>query len=164
MEPLRHARDQALRLHRGREPAAGTAVGAFSTGADSSGTFPYRLVAGDGDSDNAAFAIDGQTLKTAATFDHETQTSFTIRVQASDGAGVTCEQAFTVTMTDVHDNATVALYDPATSTFYLTNTLTTGTAEQTFGYGVPQGPWLAIGMATARAAWASSPPTRRPST
>jgi Tol biopolymer transport system component len=124
--------------------AAGTVVGAFSTGANPSGTFSYSLVAGDGDSDNAAFTIDGQTLKTAATCDYETQTSYTIRVQANDGAGVTCEQTFTVTVADVHDNATIALYDSATSTFMLRTSNTSGTADYTFAYGAAGAGWTTL--------------------
>ncbi len=124
--------------------AAGTVVGEFSTGANPSDTFSYSLVAGDGDSDNAAFTLDGQTLKTAATFDYETQTSYTIRVQASDGAGVTCEQTFTVTVTGVHDNATIALYDSATSTFYLRTSNTSGVPDYTFAYGAAGAGWTTL--------------------
>jgi hypothetical protein len=124
--------------------SAGTVVGAFSTGANPSGTFSYSLVSGDGDSDNAAFTIDGQTLRTAATFDYETQTAYTIRVQASDGAGVTCEQSFTVTVSDVHDNATIALYDSATSTFCLRTSNTSGAADYTFAYGAAGAGWTTL--------------------
>ena len=35
----------------------------------------------------------------------------------------------------------VGLYDPHTSTFYLTNTLQNGFAEKTFGYGLPGAGW-----------------------
>ena len=35
----------------------------------------------------------------------------------------------------------VGLYDPAAATFYLTDTLQTGYAEYTFGYGVPGAGW-----------------------
>jgi Tol biopolymer transport system component len=123
---------------------AGTAVGAFATGANPSGPFTYSLVTGDGDTDNAAFTIEGSTLKTAATFDFETRSSYSIRVESTDGASVTCEQTFTITVADVHDFASPALYDPATSTFYLRTANTSGQADYTFGYGEANGGWTTL--------------------
>ena len=40
--------------------------------------------------------------------------------------------------------AGVGLYDPKTSTFYLANQTTTGSAEFTFGYGAPDGGWIPL--------------------
>jgi hypothetical protein len=123
--------------------AIGTTVGTFSmAGADSGKTFTYTFVAGD--ADNAAFTIEGNTLKTAATFDFETRSSYSIRVESTDGASVTCEQTFTITVADVHDFASPALYDPATSMFYLRTSNTSGAADYTFGYGEAAGGWTTL--------------------
>lgn len=45
---------------------------------------------------------------------------------------------------DADGTDTVALYDPTTSGFYLRNSLTTGCADLTFGYGEPGAGWLPI--------------------
>jgi hypothetical protein len=53
---------------------AGTLVGTFtSTDPDVGDSFAYTLVSGDGSADNAAFAIVGDELRTAAVFDIETK-------------------------------------------------------------------------------------------
>ncbi len=87
--------------------AIGTAVGSFTTtDVDSAGPFIYTLVAGAGDTGNASFAIVGDQLQTAAVFDFETQSSFSIRVRSDDGAGGTFEEAFTITVNDLNDAPT----------------------------------------------------------
>ncbi|WDQ16168.1 cadherin domain-containing protein [Rhodopirellula sp. P2] len=89
------------------DAASGTIVGALSTtDADAGDTFTYALVAGDGDTDNAAFSIDGSNLVTATTFDFETQSSYSVRVQTTDSAGATFEQALTITVTNVNEDPT----------------------------------------------------------
>ena len=68
--------------------AAGTAVGTFSTtDPDAGDTHTYTLVAGTGDTDNASFQISGGQLQTAAMFDFETKSSYTIRVRTTDSGG-----------------------------------------------------------------------------
>src|SRR5207248_1010238 len=64
------------------------------------------LVTGTGDTDNASFTIGGTTLRTNSVFDFETKTSYSIRVQADDGAGGTFAKAFTVTVTNVDEQPT----------------------------------------------------------
>ena len=86
--------------------ATGTAVGNFSTTDTDSSTFTYTLVAGAGATDNGSFAISGNVLQTAAVFDAETQSSYSIRVQTDDGAGGLFEKTFTITVTDVNDDPT----------------------------------------------------------
>jgi VCBS repeat-containing protein len=82
----------------------GTTVGSFSTAdPDVGNTFTYTLVSGDGGDDNASFTIDGDTLKTAASFDFEAESSYSIRVQAMDQGGLTVEKQFTITVTDGND-------------------------------------------------------------
>jgi hypothetical protein len=85
--------------------ASGTTVGtASTTDPDAGDTHTYTLVAGDGDTDNGSFTIDGSTLKTNAVFDYETKNSYSIRVQTDDGNGGTFQKSFTVTVTDVNEN------------------------------------------------------------
>ncbi len=85
------------------EPA-GTTVGALSSvDLDVSDTHTYSLVSGAGDDDNASFTIDGDTLKTAERFDHETKSSYRIRVETDDGNGGTYQKQFTITVLDVND-------------------------------------------------------------
>lgn len=89
------------------DAASGTTVGAFSTtDADASDTFTYTLVSGEGDTDNAAFTISGGNLVTATTFDFDTQSSYSIRVQTEDSAGATFEQILTITITETEANQT----------------------------------------------------------
>ncbi|MGB5925687.1 MAG: cadherin domain-containing protein [Dehalococcoidia bacterium] len=81
---------------------ANTAVGAFSTtDPDSGNTFTYTLVSGLGDTDNGSFNIDGNSLRTSAMFDYETQNSYSIRVRSTDQGTLSVEEQFTITVTDV---------------------------------------------------------------
>ena len=65
-------------------PAA-TVVGTLViTDADAGNTHTYALVAGEGDTGNAAFTIVGNELRTAAALDFETQSSYSIRVRGTD--------------------------------------------------------------------------------
>jgi hypothetical protein len=81
----------------------GTSVGVLSTtDPDTGETFVYTLVAGAGDTDNASFAIAGDQLQTAAVFDYEAKSSYSVRVRTTDQGGLWYEKAFTVTVTDVN--------------------------------------------------------------
>jgi hypothetical protein len=80
----------------------GTVVGTFSaTDPDAGDTFTYALVAGPGDTGNESFTLTGNVLKTAAVFDFEAQTSYSIRVRATDSTGNTIERVFTITVEDL---------------------------------------------------------------
>ena len=81
----------------------GTIVGEFNaTDPDANATLTYYLVSGVGDGNNSLFTLDTNgTLKTAATFDYETNSStYSIRVQARDEYNASVEGNFTVTLTD----------------------------------------------------------------
>jgi hypothetical protein len=81
---------------------SGASVGTFSTtDPDSGNTFAYSLVTGTGDSDNVSFTIDGNTLKTAAVFNFEAKSSYSIRVQSTDQGGLSVEKVFTVNVLNV---------------------------------------------------------------
>ena len=87
--------------------ASGTAVGTLSaTDADAGDTFTYSLVSGTGSTDNASFTIDGSTLKTAAVFDFETKTSYSVRVRVTDAGGLSFEKALTISVTNVNEAPT----------------------------------------------------------
>ena len=65
--------------------ASGTVVGGLSTtDADNGNTFTYTLLSGG--SDNANFSISGANLVTAAVLDFETQSSYSVVIQTSDGS------------------------------------------------------------------------------
>jgi hypothetical protein len=85
------------------EPA-GTVVGEFKTSVPVAGMqVSYRLVAGDGDSDNSYFVMDPDgTLKTAYLLDYEADTfSYSIRVRAEEQTGTGVEKVFQVSLRDV---------------------------------------------------------------
>jgi parallel beta-helix repeat protein len=77
-------------------------VGTLSTAdPDATNTFTYTLVSGSGDTDNAAFNIDGSSLRANNSFDFETKSSYSVRVRSTDQGGLWTEKAFTITVTDV---------------------------------------------------------------
>jgi hypothetical protein len=85
---------------------ANAVVGALSgTDADLGTTLKYSLVAGAGDTDNAAFNISDTTLRATASFNFESKSSYSVRVQVSDGS-LTCEKLFAITVTNVNDAPT----------------------------------------------------------
>jgi hypothetical protein len=80
----------------------GTTVGRLSsTDPDGSDTHTYTLVAGTGATDNASFTISGNQLKTAASFNYENKSSYSIRVRTTDQMGLSYEEVLTVTITNV---------------------------------------------------------------
>ena len=80
----------------------GTTVGTLSAADQDLGdSHAFALVAGPGGDDNASFQITGATLKTNAVFDFETRTSYSIRIRATDLLGLTYEEVFTITVSDV---------------------------------------------------------------
>ncbi|WKN41712.1 FG-GAP-like repeat-containing protein [Tunicatimonas pelagia] len=84
--------------------AVGTEVGKFNTDDDDiSDSFVYALVDGEGDNDNSSFSIDGNSLITQATFDYETDSVYSIRVQTTDTRGKTFAKIFTIKIGNVDD-------------------------------------------------------------
>ncbi|MEA2351487.1 MAG: large repetitive protein, partial [Thermoleophilaceae bacterium] len=105
------------------QPTA-TVVGTLSsTDQDAGAAHTYTLVTGAGDADNGAFTITGTTLKTAAIFDFEAKSSYSIRVKTDDGAGGTFEKQFTITVTNVNEAPTdIALSNASVTENQPTNT------------------------------------------
>jgi hypothetical protein len=82
----------------------GTTVGTLSdTDVDAGDAATFTLVAGTGDTDNASFSIVGTALKTAAVFDYESRTSYSVRVRATDGGGLFYEKALTINVSNVNE-------------------------------------------------------------
>src|SRR5262249_28187767 len=78
---------------------AGTIIGSFSSSdPDPGSTFTYTLVAGSGGNDNPSFSISGNTLLSAASFDFQTKSSYTVRVRTTDQYGLYYEQPFSITV------------------------------------------------------------------
>lgn len=88
--------------------SSGFEIGAFtSTDQDNGDTHIYTLVSGTGDDDNDQFTIDNSgKLLSAASFDYETQSSFSVRVKSTDSGGAAVEEVFTITINDVNDAPT----------------------------------------------------------
>ncbi len=85
---------------------AGTLVGTFTASdVDAIGAAAFTLVPGEGSDDNASFSLAGEALQTAASFNFEVKDSYHIRVRATDDGGLFHEQQFTITVTDVAENA-----------------------------------------------------------
>jgi len=80
----------------------GTNVGTFSTtDPDAGDTFSYTLVDGAGSANNGLFSISGNDLLTAASFNYEVQSNYTIRVQSTDQGFLATQKVFAVTVTDI---------------------------------------------------------------
>jgi Concanavalin A-like lectin/glucanases superfamily/FG-GAP-like repeat/PKD domain/Cadherin domain/RTX calcium-binding nonapeptide repeat (4 copies)/FG-GAP repeat len=87
---------------------SGTTVGTLSTTDPNRGdTFTYALVSGTGSNDNGAFTIVGDQLKTAASFNFEAKSSYSIRVRSTDSGGLFTEKVFTISVTNVNEPPTV---------------------------------------------------------
>jgi len=89
---------------------AGSLVGTLSsTDPDSSRTpqsFSYRLVAGTGSTDNAAFEIQENELRLRSVPDFELKSSYTIRVQTRDQGNRTFAKVFTISVNNVNEDPT----------------------------------------------------------
>jgi len=88
----------------------GTEVGILTTvDPDTGETHTYSLVAGLGDTDNDLFEIAGDRLLTKASFDQDTQDSYSIRVLTSDGNGGVYSEEFTI---NVNEEITREIVEP----------------------------------------------------
>ena len=87
---------------------SGTAIGNFTaTDPDAGDTHTWALVAGTGSTDNASFTIVGNQLRSAAAFDFETKSSYSIRVCAKDALGLTFEKVFTISISNATELSTI---------------------------------------------------------
>jgi hypothetical protein len=96
--------------------ATGSVIGQLSTtDADGSDTHTYTLVAGTGDTHNASFAIDGDSLKVGASA--LAPGSYSVRIQTDDGNGGTYAEAFSVTVADDVGPTVVSVAVPTNGTY-----------------------------------------------
>ncbi|EFM10886.1 S-layer domain protein [Paenibacillus curdlanolyticus YK9] len=131
--------------------ASGTAVGDLSaTDVDAGETFTYSLVAGAGSTDNASFTITGNQLKTAAVFDKEAKSSYSVRVRVTDSASNTYEKPFTVTVNDVNEapSGTISINGGAAATNSQNVTLTLTKAD-------PEGDALTMSFSNDNVTWST---------
>jgi hypothetical protein len=83
---------------------ANAPIGTFTTtDPDSGDTFTYELVTGTGSTDNGLFNIDGNTLRATSSLDFEAQPTYSVRVRSTDAGGLTVENSFTITATNVNE-------------------------------------------------------------
>ncbi|MEH2196312.1 MAG: DUF4347 domain-containing protein [Nostoc sp.] len=86
---------------------ANTVIGTFSTiDPDENDHFKYSLVAGEGDSDNNAFTINGNQLQINASPNFEVKSTYDIRVQTQDDGGLTYQKLLTITINHVNEAPT----------------------------------------------------------
>ena len=89
--------------------ANGAAVGDLSTtDPDAGNTFTYTLVAGTGSTNNAAFTIVGNQLRVNTNVDNDNANFYSVRIRSTDQGGLSTENSFTITVTNV-DEAPTAL-------------------------------------------------------
>jgi hypothetical protein len=127
--------------------AANTVVGTLSSTDPNVGdTFTYTLVSGTGSTDNGSFNISAASLRSSASFDFETKSSYSIRVRTTDSGGLFFEKVFTVSVTNVNEAPTdIGLSSTAVDENQSVNT-TVGTlsstdqdAGETFTYSLVSG-------------------------
>ena len=126
---------------------SGTAVGMLSTtDPDAGNTFTYTLVSGTGSTDNASFTLSGGTLQTAAIFNYEAKSSYSIRIRSTDQGGLLFEKAFTISVTNVNEAPTDIALSASSITENLASGTTVGTlsttdpdAGNTFNYSLVSG-------------------------
>jgi ELWxxDGT repeat protein len=87
--------------------AANTVIGAFNTtDPDAGNTFTYSLVAGAGDTDNAAFTVVGNQLQINSSPDFEAKSAYSVRVKTTDQGGLSFEKAINVNINDINEPPT----------------------------------------------------------
>lgn len=85
----------------------GTVVGTLSNADAVLGSdFIYSLAEGVGDTDNWAFEIEGNILKTKIGFDYETKNSYAVRIKSKYPSGAFLEQEFVINVANINDAPT----------------------------------------------------------
>ena len=108
---------------------AGTLIGTFSTSdLDENDQHTYFLVEGEGDTDNASFAIQGNHLIATETFDFELQSTYNFRIQTMDLTGA----SFTTSSIITIDNQPEPFFSTSTDTLFFEPTTVGFTDTLTF--------------------------------
>lgn len=84
-----------------------------ATDQDEDDTFTFSLVSGEGDRDNATFAIRGDRLTVVTAADFEQRSSLSARVRVTDADGLTYEQPVRVTVTNEGEAPAAVSLSPA---------------------------------------------------
>lgn len=115
--------------------AAGTVVGTLSTmDPDLGNSFTYSMVTGTGGTDNAAFSIVGNQLKTTRSFNYESKKSYSIRVRSKDQGGLFCDRVIAISVGDVNERPTgITLTTPGSATPTVPQDAAAGATVGTFG-------------------------------
>ncbi|MCX5928026.1 MAG: ExeM/NucH family extracellular endonuclease [Cyanobium sp. LacPavin_0920_WC12_MAG_63_22] len=87
-------------------PAGSTVSILTTTDPDASNTFIYSLASGTGDSDNSAFAINGDKLNIKASPNFEAKSSYSLRLRSTDQGGLSVERAVTFAVIDLNEAPT----------------------------------------------------------
>lgn len=125
----------------------GTTIGTLHTrDQDANDQFTYRLVSGEGDTDNVLFSIDGNKLVSKAMFDFELKNELSIRVEVEDKGGLKYSQPFVIRIIDQNDNPTAInlsnhqiLENQALGTLIGQFTTTDQDADESFTYTFTSG-------------------------
>lgn len=89
-------------------------VGSLTTSdPDAGNSFSYSFTTGEGDADNAFFTLQENQLLAKSSFDFETKSSYTVRIQSTDQGGLSFAKAFTITVTNSNDPPTNILLSTA---------------------------------------------------
>lgn len=79
-------------------------VGTLSTNdPDAGDVVTYRLVAGSGSGDNSLFRVTGNTLEAIVSLDFEARSFYSVRIRATDIAGLNIERSFVILATNVNE-------------------------------------------------------------
>lgn len=95
-------------------PAGSTVGNLVGTDPDPGDTLSYSFATGPGDADNGSFTLSSGTLRTAAPFDFETKSSYSVRLAVSDGVGGVFERAFTIAVTNANEAPTAIVASSTT--------------------------------------------------
>jgi hypothetical protein len=74
----------------------GTIIGVLSTQDPDSDSHHYSLVPGEGDTDNDQFTIVNSMLLSNQVFDHQVQSTYSLRISSRDETGESLEKAFEI--------------------------------------------------------------------
>ncbi|MFH0879057.1 MAG: IPT/TIG domain-containing protein [Lentisphaerota bacterium] len=90
----------------------GTKVGHFTTqDPDAGNTFVYMLTNGTGGADNSSFTINDSNLLTAAVFNYEVKSNYSIRVQSADQDGLRTQKVFSIFVTNIEETPVMGRFD-----------------------------------------------------
>lgn len=96
---------------------AGTLVGILSASdPDANQTFSYSFATGLGDSNNTAFSLVGNELRTTQSFNFEAKSSYGIRIRVRDAGNLFYERALVILVRDVNDIPSALLINGSNTT------------------------------------------------